>query len=226
MEPISERWDPSKRVAILEKLDPKIRSTIERRGFEELSDTQVHALPFLLEGKHLVLIAPTGTGKTESAMIPIFNAMLHVPGAGIKALYITPLRSLNRDILSRMEWWCKELNLSIGVRHGDTPTSVRRKQAYSPPELLITTPETLQAIFMGKQLRKGLKNVRYVIVDEIHELAGSKRGAQLSVALERLVEYAGEFQRIGLSATVGNPAEIRKFLCNERECTICITVSW
>jgi len=220
MEPISVPWDLSKTEAVLERLDPRIRLTIERRGFEGLSDTQVHALPFLIEGKHLVLIAPTGTGKTESAMIPIFNAMLDTKSEGIKALYITPLRSLNRDILSRMEWWCKELHLTISVRHGDTSTSVRRKQARTPPDLLITTPETFQALFMGKQLRKGLKNVRHVIVDEIHELAGSKRGAQLSVALERLVEYAGEFQRIGLSATVGNPSEIRNFLSGKRDCTI------
>ena len=201
----------------LDQLDERVSACIKKRGFSTLSDPQLQAIPQILNGKNIVLIAPTGTGKTESAMIPVFNGLVSgSSGGGIKALYITPLRSLNRDILSRMEWWCHELSLTIGVRHGDTSTSERRRQALSPPDLLITTPETLQALFMGKLLRKHLTGIRYVIVDEIHELAGSKRGAQLAVALERLCVYAGSFQRIGLSATVGNPDEIGRFLCGNR----------
>jgi ATP-dependent Lhr-like helicase len=199
------------------KLDPRIQECIRKRGFAELSEIQNLALPLAGKGKNLLLIAPTGTGKTEGAMIPVFDGMLKGTGGGFTALYITPLRSLNRDMLQRLSWWCAELGLTIGVRHGDTTASERRRQALSPPDLLITTPETLQALFMGKVLRKHLRNIRYVIVDEIHELAGSKRGAQLSVALERLVEYGGEFQRIGLSATVGNPREVGRFLCGDRD---------
>ncbi len=206
---------------ILERLDPKVRECIRKRGFTTLSDAQNQAIPLILDGNHIVLIAPTGTGKTESAMFPVFNALLSLPGGGgFKAIYITPLRSLNRDILSRMQWWCAELGLTVGVRHGDTPMAERRKQALSPPDLLITTPETFQALFMGKRLRQHLAHVRYVIIDEIHELAGSKRGAQLAVGLERLHVYAGEFQRIGLSATVGTPEEIARYLCGARPCTL------
>ena len=205
----------------IEVLDPKVQGCIRKRGFTSLSDAQKQAIPLIHDGKNIILIAPTGTGKTESAMFPVFDGLLRLPaGGGFRALYITPLRSLNRDILSRMQWWCGELGLRAGVRHGDTPMAERRKQALSPPDLLITTPETLQALFMGKRLRKHLAGVKYVIVDEIHELAGSKRGAQLAVALERLHVYAGEFQRIGLSATVGNPLDIATYFCGQRPCSI------
>ncbi len=204
-------------------LDPRIAACIAERGFDEFSEVQERAIPRVLAGEHLLLIAPTGTGKTESAMIPVFNQMLSAGaggGRGFTTLYITPLRSLNRDILRRMEWWCSRLGFTVGVRHGDTTQSERRKQTLSPPDLLVTTPETLQAIYMGKRLREHLKQVRFVILDEIHDLAGTKRGAQMSIALERLVRYAGEFQRIGLSATVGNPEEVARFMTGKRPFTI------
>ncbi|MFA5347310.1 MAG: DEAD/DEAH box helicase [Methanoregula sp.] len=205
----------------IEMLDPKVQACVKKRGFSVLSEAQKQAIPLIHNGNHVILIAPTGTGKTESAMFPVFNALLSMPsGGGFKAIYVTPLRSLNRDILARMEWWCSELGLTVGVRHGDTSLGERRRQALTPPDLLITTPETFQALFMGKRLRKHLSQVRFVIIDEIHELAGSKRGAQLTVALERLFVYAGEFQRIGLSATVGNPDEIARFLCGNRSFSI------
>jgi len=115
---------------------------------------------------------------------------------------------LNRDMQRRVEWWAGKLGLRVEIRHGDTPPSARRKQAVKPPDLLVTTPETLQAILPAKRMRTHLKGVRHVIVDEVHQLAKDRRGIQLTVALERLREVAGEFQRIGLSATVGNPEEV------------------
>src|SRR5512136_2669149 len=216
MGPTSGSSAASGRSEALALLDGRVRAVIAKRGWRDLSEPQAAAIPPLRAGKHLVLIAPTGSGKTESAMLPVFDRLIREEGPGFRAIYITPLRSLNRDILQRMAWWCRELGLTVRVRHGDTPAHERRKQALHPPLLLIATPETLQALFMGKVLRRHLAHVRHVIVDEIHELAGSKRGAQLSVALERLAVYAGDFQRIGLSATVGNPAEVAAFLCGDR----------
>src|SRR5439155_8452881 len=121
--------------------------------------------------------------------------------------------SLNPDLLRSMEEMGRDLDVKIEVRHGDTPTSARSRQAKSPPDMLITTPETLQSILVGKRMKEHLRAVRWVVVDEVHELATDERGVQLSIALERLFELTRrEFQRIGLSATIGEPERIGQFL--------------
>ncbi|HEY3422454.1 MAG TPA: DEAD/DEAH box helicase, partial [Methanocellaceae archaeon] len=195
-----------------ELLDPRIRSVLQDMGFSKPTETQEKAIPAILSRDNVLLIAPTGTGKTESAMLPALHGLLQDKGPeGIKVLYITPLRALNRDMMKRLKEWSSALDISIQVRHGDTSMHERRKQAVSPPDVLITTPETLQALFMGSRMKNNIRTVRYVIVDEVHELASSKRGIQLSIALERLAKIA-TFQRIGLSATVGSPGEVAHFL--------------
>jgi ATP-dependent Lhr-like helicase len=202
-----------------ELLAKPIRRLLEERGFTEPTLPQAEAIPRILEGKNVLLIAPTGTGKTEAAFLPILHQLL-VSGRrepGIKLVYITPLRALNRDMLERLEWWCRALDLRIVVRHGDTAARERRVHALSPPDVVVTTPETLQVFLLGRRLSRYLRSLRWVIVDEVHELADNKRGAQLALTLERLRKVAGrDFQVVGLSATIGSPQEVARFLVGTR----------
>ncbi|KXB02411.1 hypothetical protein AKJ45_01995 [candidate division MSBL1 archaeon SCGC-AAA261F19] len=202
-----------------------LRRLVRERGFDRPTLPQKKAIPHILEEKNILLMAPAGTGKTEGALLPILQKILKKQlgkRKGIKLIYITPLRALNRDMLMRMRWWCRSLDLKISVRHGDTATRERRKQALSPPDVLITTPETLQLLITGKRMSRHISTVKWVVVDEIHELAENKRGAQLSLSLERLRRLkAGDFQIVGLSATVGTPDKVAKFLVgHERSCKI------
>ncbi|MEM2939647.1 MAG: DEAD/DEAH box helicase, partial [Candidatus Bathyarchaeia archaeon] len=196
-------------------------------GLSDPTEPQKKAIPVIMNGENVLLIAPTGSGKTEAALLPVFSQFMTMPNKeGISILYITPLRALNRDLVKRIQSWAEILHFTVEVRHGDTESRVRRKQALNPPDMLIMTPEALQTVLPGRLMRRNLRGVRFVIIDEVHELAGTKRGVQLTVALERLYELTGkEFQRIGLSATVGNPEEIAAFVAGVNRLVKIINVS-
>lgn len=200
-------------------LHPEVLKLAKAKGFAEFTDIQLKAIPVIAEGKDVLVIAPTGVGKTETAVLPILSKLVEMKEAqgggsleGIRCVYITPLRALNRDMLERLTFWCKILGITLGVRHGDTQQGERQRQYVEPPALLITTPETFQAVLVSPRLSPFLKNTKWVVVDEVHELADSKRGIQLSVGLARLRELSKDFQTIGLSATVGNAEETASFL--------------
>lgn len=201
---------------VFASLNPQVKAVARDLGIETETAVQKEAIPVILSRSDALIISPTGSGKTEAALLPIFESILSDrKSGGIRALYVTPLRALNRDMRRRIEMWGSRLGISVEVRHGDTPQSERRKQAIHPPEILITTPETLQVLLVGSRLRQGLSNCEWVVVDEIHQLASNRRGAQLSIALERLQNQIGSnrrIQRIGLSATVGNKEVVAKFL--------------
>jgi ATP-dependent Lhr-like helicase len=195
-------------------LSPPLKGLLQETGISKPTPPQVEAIPLIAQGDNVLIIAPTGSGKTEAALLPLIDRMIrNHDRQGISLIYITPLRALNRDLLKRLQTWSNKLGFSVEVRHGDTPAKDRRRMAIKPPDLLITTPETLQAVLPGKRMRDHLRHVKSIVIDEIHELAGDRRGVQLTVGLERLREICvNGFQRVGLSATVGNPEEIALFL--------------
>ncbi|ASI13350.1 Lhr-like helicase [Candidatus Mancarchaeum acidiphilum] len=188
--------------------------------YQKFTPIQEKAIPIIAGGSNCLVIAPTGSGKTEAAVLPIIDRASKINGEGIKILYITPLRALNRDMLGRLRWMADLAGLTIGVRHGDTSNSERSKQVRSAPDIIVTTPESLQSMLPTKGMGVKLANVKFVIIDEIHEFYFNKRGAQLSLGLERLEEKAPNFQRVGLSATVKNPDLVKGYLAGLRECKI------
>jgi len=196
-----------------ESLAPAVRQFLIETGMTEPTPPQVQAWPLISRGEDVLVVAPTGSGKTEAALLPLLSRLVREGhGEGISLLYITPMRALNRDMLKRLQVWCAKLGLSVDIRHGDTPQSQRSRQSAHPPDVLVTTPETLQAILPGRRMRENLSHTKAVVVDELHNLVESKRGVQLCVGLQRLRKVSPRFQLVALSATVGTPDVAARFL--------------
>ncbi len=199
-------------------LDPILVSKFKSLGFKQLTEIQKKAVPLIFQKKDSLVIAATGSGKTECSVIPIFSHLKKSKKTGkIKCLYITPLRALNRDIFRRIIRYAKNDGLTIEIRHGDTPQSTRKKISSNPPDVLITTPETLVILLTQSKMLQALSDLEWIVIDEVHELLGNERGAQLSLSLERLqLNSKIEITRIGLSATIGNAVESAKFVVGSK----------
>jgi ATP-dependent helicase Lhr and Lhr-like helicase len=184
--------------------------------FGSLTDIQTKAWPVIAKGAHVLITAPTGSGKTLSAFLWALNQLItnQLPAGATRVIYVSPLKALNNDIQRNLLAPLGELQqvfeqsrqpfprIHVLTRSGDTPQSERRRMLRQPPEILITTPESLNLMLSSKGGRSILSQVAVVIMDEIHALISEKRGTYLMTAVDRLVPLAGEFQRIALSATV------------------------
>lgn len=205
-------------------LEPEIQELLRKRGLEEPTPIQILTIPKILSGENVLVIAPTGSGKTESVALPVLSLLAREKKKrretlrGVKVLYIAPMRALSKNVTERLRGYAREVfGIVYGdpVRewHSDVDRKVRKGICETPPLILVTTPESLESI-LDLHCSSILRNVRYVIVDEIHELIGSKRGEQVLVLIERIKSLFGisRIQRMYLSATIPKPGEIARLL--------------
>ena len=214
---------PYKDAEIIKSMHPLVKEWFLHK-FKKFAPPQKYAILNVHSRINTLISSPTGSGKTLSAFLAIINELIGLGDAGILeekvyCVYISPLKALANDIsrnllepLEEMEAFAdKKLGLRVAVRTGDTPPSVKQSMLKKPPHIIITTPESFAIMLTSIKFREKLKDVQWCIVDEIHALASSKRGAHLSLSLERLQKQT-DFTRIGLSATVAPLEEVAKFL--------------
>ena len=192
-----------------DKLHPALQHHIVNSlGWPGLRPLQESTIQPVLDGEHAILLAPTAGGKTEAAIFPIFSRMLTENWTGLSVLYICPIKALLNNLEERLSYYGQLLGRSVAVWHGDVSASRKAKIIADPPDILLTTPESLEVMLVSLRIdhRILFANVRSVIIDEIHAFAGDDRGWHLLSVLERISAIARrELQRLGLSATVGNP---------------------
>jgi ATP-dependent Lhr-like helicase len=188
------------------------------RAFAEPTPAQQLGWPAIASGEHTLIQAPTGSGKTLAAFLYGIDRLNTEGGSGLRLVYVSPLKALNYDIERNLRGPLAglESSLRVGVRTGDTPQKERTAMLKDPPDILITTPESLY-LLLTSRARETMTGVRTLILDEVHAVAGTKRGAHLAVTVERLERLVDEpFQRIGLSATQRPLEEIGRFVSGAR----------
>ncbi|MCB9660518.1 MAG: DEAD/DEAH box helicase [Sandaracinaceae bacterium] len=184
-------------------------------GWPALRPVQLHTIDAVLGGENCVVLAPTAGGKTEASFFPVLSAMDDEDWRPVSVIYLSPIRALLNNQEERVSYYAGLIGRRAFKWHGDVTASARKKFLADPADILLTTPESLEAMMMGTKVptRELFAGLRAVIVDEIHAFADDDRGAHLSAVLERLSRYCGrDVQRIGLSATVGNPDAILRWV--------------
>lgn len=199
-----------------EKLHPAIQHHIVNSlGWPSLRPLQEATIKPVLAGEHAILLAPTAGGKTEAASFPIFSRMLAEGWQGLSVVYVCPIKALLNNLEPRLSYYGSLLGRSVGLWHGDISASKKSSMLANPPDILLTTPESLEVMLVSLRIDhfKLFRHLRCVVIDEIHAFAGDDRGWHLMYLLERLSSISGrELQRLGLSATVGNPVELCDWL--------------
>ena len=200
----------------LSAFTPQVREWFTR-AFAEPTAAQAQAWPAIATGEHALISAPTGSGKTLAAFLWALDRLVAEPTGEDKRtrlVYVSPLKALSYDVEKNLRAPLRGIggDITVGIRTGDTPQKERRDMVRHPPDILITTPESLY-LMLTSQARKIFEGTEWVIVDEIHAVAQTKRGAHLALTLERLAEVAErDVQRIGLSATQNPLEEVGRFL--------------
>lgn len=187
-------------------------------GWPSLRPLQEQAIEPIASGKDALLIAPTAGGKTEAAFFPVVSRLLEEDWRALSVVYVCPIKALLNDLEHRLSRYAELVGRRVHLWHGDVGASARQRLLRDPPDVLLTTPESLEVILISPRggARAFLRRVRTVVVDEVHAFAGDDRGWHLLALLSRISHLAGgRIQRIGLSATVGKPEALLRWLGGE-----------
>ena len=203
-------------MAGFDQLHPAVQHhVVNTLGWPGLRPLQSDAIGPILAGEHVLALAPTAGGKTEAAVLPLLSQIATEGWRGLSVLYVCPLRALLNNLHPRLERYAEFVGLRVGLWHGDIGAGARNRIIAEPPEILLTTPESLEAILMStrRDHAEFFSGVRAVVIDEVHSFGGDDRGWHLLAVLERISALVGrDLQRIGLSATVGEPERLLRWM--------------